>query len=93
MRALFQTLVGVYTRWRYVEDVDAPPRKVDPAPLTKESSKDEATRLRAAIARERRNLESFVRFNCAALAGPCEASIRAMEGRLRALDFSSRRAM
>jgi hypothetical protein len=88
MRALFQALVGVYTRWRYVEDTDSPPT---PAPAVKESPKDEGTRLRAAIARERRNLESYVRFQCGTLAGPCEASIRAMEGRLRALELMGRR--
>ena len=90
MKALFAALVGAYTRWRYVED-DEPVRK--PAPRTPETPKDEASRLRAAIARERRNLESYVRFQCAALAGPCESSIHAMEGRLRALEMMGRRAV
>lgn len=92
MRALFQVLVGVYTKWRYVEDVEAPPRKAA-EPLLKDNPKDEVTRLRAAIARERRNLESFLRFQCGTLAGPCEASIRSMEGRLRALELMNRRAV
>ena len=91
MRTLFTALLGVYTRWRYVEDTE-PSERPAPSPKT-EPSKDEVTRLRAAIARERRNLESYHRFQCAALAGPCEASIRAMEGRLRALDMMSRRAV
>ncbi len=92
MRALFQALVGVYTRWRYVEDVDSPSRP-EAAPAVREKPRDEVSRLRAAIARERRNLESFVRFQCATLAGPCEASIRTMEGRLRALELMNRRAV
>ncbi len=92
MKALFQALVGVYTRWRYVEDVETPPRRV-PEPVLLESSKDEVSRLRAAIARERRNLESFLRFQCGTLAGPCESSIRTMEGRLRALELMNRRAV
>jgi hypothetical protein len=93
MRALFQALVGVYTRWRYVEETDAPAVRSDPMLSFKESPKDEVTRLRAAIARERRNLESYLRFQCATLAGPCETSIRTMEGRLRALEFMGRRAV
>ena len=92
MKALFQALVGVYTRWRYVEDVEPTPRRAaEPALL--EPPKDEVTRLRTAIARERRNLESFLRFQCATLAGPCETSIRTMEGRLRALELMNRRAV
>ena len=92
MRSLLATLKNAYAKWRFVEDTDGAAPAASKSKPT-ETPKDEVTRLRAAIARERRNLESFVRFNCAALAGPCEASIRAMEGRLRALDFSSRRAM
>ena len=36
---------------------------------------------------ERRNLKEFRRFSCAALAGPCESSIRAMESRIHALEM------
>jgi hypothetical protein len=88
MRTILTTLINAYTKWKFVEDTDG-----DAHAAATETTKDEASRLRASIARERRNLESFVRFNCAALAAPCEASIRAMEGRLRALEFSARRAM
>ena len=92
MRAILASLISAYTKWRFVEDTDGAPTAAA-RPAATETPKDEATRLRAAIARERRNLESFVRFNCAALAAPCESSIRAMEGRLRALEFVSRRAV
>ena len=92
MRAILATLMSAYTRWRFVEDTDGDEPSATKPPAI-ETPKDEGTRLRAAIARERRNLESFARFNCAALAGPCEASIRALEGRLRALEFSTRRAV
>jgi hypothetical protein len=92
MRSILASLMNAYTKWRFVEDTDGGAPATARTAAT-ETPKDEVTRLRAAIARERRNLESFVRFNCAALAGPCEDSIRAMEGRLRALEFSARRAM
>lgn len=92
MKALLAALVGVYTRWRYVEDTDGAERPADATP-PHETPKDEVTRLRAAIARERRNLESYLRFQCAALAGPCRDSIRAMEGRIRALEMMGRRAV
>ena len=91
MKALLAALVGAYTRWRYVEDTDGA-SKPEPKPSA-EAPKDELVRLRAAIARERRNLESYLRFNCAALAGPCKDSIRAMEGRIRALEMFARRAV
>jgi hypothetical protein len=92
MKALLAALVGVYTRWRFVEDTNGDERP-DRAPAVKETPKDEVTRLRAAIARERRNLESYLRFQCSALAGPCQDSIHAMEGRIRALEMMGRRAV
>jgi hypothetical protein len=92
MKALLAALVGVYTRWRYVEDTESDKRP-GAAPAVKETPKDEVSRLRSAIARERRNLESYLRFQCAALAGPCRASIQAMEGRIRALEMMGRRAV
>jgi len=91
MKALLAALVGVYTRWRYVEDTEDV-SKPEARPVA-EGPKDELVRLRTAIARERRNLESYLRFNCAALAGPCRDSIRAMEGRIRALEMFARRAV
>lgn len=91
MKAILAALVGAYTRWRYVEDTDVASMP-EPKPAA-EAPKDELVRLRTAIARERRNLESYLRFNCAALAGPCQDSIRAMEGRIRALEMFARRAV
>jgi len=91
MKALFSALVGIYTRWRFVEDT-GPGEKAAPRPAA-ESPRDELVRLKASLDHERRNLQSFVRFNCAALAGPCEQSIRAMEGRIRALEMFQRRAV
>jgi hypothetical protein len=88
MRALLSVLTQVYTRWRFVEDTDAA-KPHGPA----EGPADETARLRESIARERRNLDHFRRFNCAGLAGPCESSIRAMEGRIRALEMGARRAI
>ena len=85
MRALWSTLMGVYTRWKFVED-EAPVASASSSRAS-ESPQDEIVRLRQTIARERRNLQTFVRFNCAALAGPVESSIRAMESRIRALEM------
>jgi hypothetical protein len=85
MRALWSALVGVYTRWKFVED-EAPSRPVASS-KSSETPGEEIARLRQTIARERRNLETFIRFNCAALAGPLEGSIRAMESRIRALEM------
>ena len=86
MKALWTALAGVYARWRFVEDVESPagPRS---APAASETPKDEISRLRQTIARERRNLADFLRFDLRALAGPCESSIRAMESRIRALEM------
>jgi len=91
MKALFSALVSIYTRWRFVEDTGTA-EQAAPRPVA-ESPKDEIGRLRSSLDRERRNLQSYIRFNCAALAGPCEQSIRAMEGRLRALEMFQRRAV
>ncbi len=85
MRALWSALVGVYTRWKFVED-EAPARPVSSS-RSPETPVEEIARLRQTIARERHNLQTFVRFNCAALAGPLESSIRAMESRIRALEM------
>jgi hypothetical protein len=85
MRALWTALVGVYTRWKFVEE-DAPSPASGPGKAS-ESPQEEIARLRQVIAREQRNLQTFVRFNCAALAGPVESSIRAMESRIRALEM------
>jgi hypothetical protein len=86
---LWSALVGVYTRWKFVED-EAPVDERVPSKAV-ETSQEEIFRLRQTIARERRNLQTFVRFNCAALAAPVESSIRAMESRIHALEM--RRAM
>ena len=91
MKTLLAALMGAYSRWRYVEDT-GPADRPAPKPAA-ESPKDELVRLKASLARERRNLESYLRFNCAALAGPCEGSIRAMESRVRALEMFARRAV
>lgn len=86
MKALWSALMGAYSRWRFVEESDAP----SPAASRRKSSEtpqEEIARLRQTIARERRNLAEFTRFECGALAGPCEASIRAMESRIHALEL------
>jgi hypothetical protein len=86
MRAIWSALIGVYTRWRFVEDREGPGETASRR-KSSETPEEEITRLRGAITRERRNLESFLRFDCRALAGPCESSIRAMESRIHALEL------
>jgi hypothetical protein len=85
MKALWTALVGVYRRWKFVED-EAPSSR-GASSHKPESAQEEIARLRQTIDRERRNLQTFVRFNCAALAAPVESSIRAMESRIRALQM------
>ena len=92
MKSILASLISAYTKWRFVEDTDGAPSVAAKSAAT-ETPKDEVTRLRTAIARERRNLESYLRFQCAALAGPCKDSIQAMEGRIRALEMMGRRAV
>ena len=89
MRAMWNALVGIYTRWKFVEE-EASETPVAPSKAS-EAPQEEIARLRRTIERERRNLQTFLRFNCATLAGPVESSIRAMESRIRALEM--RRAM
>ena len=86
MRRFWTTLMGVYTRWRFVEEAEAPGAAASRR-KTVETTEEEIQRLRQTIARERANLASFVRFDCRALAAPCESSIRAMESRIRALEM------
>ena len=86
MKALWSALMGAYSRWRFVEDTDGPTATASRR-ASAETTDEEIVRLRQTIRRERHNLESFLRFDCRALAGPCESSIRAMESRIRALEM------
>jgi hypothetical protein len=86
MSALWSALVGAWSRWKYAEEEDAPAAS-SPHRRSSETPQEEIARLRQTIARERRNLKDFQRFECAGLAGPCESSIRAMESRIRALEM------
>ena len=86
MKALWSVLVGVYSRWKYVEE-DAAPSVASAGRRSAETPQEEIARLRKTIDRERRNLKEFLRFDCRALAAPLESSIRAMESRIHALEF------
>ena len=86
MRALWSALMGVWSRWKYVEEEDAPSASGSRRKAS-ETPQEEIARLRRTIDRERRNLKEFQRFSCGALAGPCEDSIRAMEARIHALEM------
>ncbi len=86
MSAFWSALVGVWSRWRYVEEDEAPTSSGSRR-QSRETPQEEIARLRQTIERERRNLREFQRFACGALAGPCESSIRAMESRIRALEM------
>jgi hypothetical protein len=86
MKALWSVLMGVYSRWKYVEE-DAAPSVSSAGRKTTETPQEEVARLRKTIERERRNLKEFLRFDCRALAAPLESSIRAMESRIHALEL------
>jgi hypothetical protein len=86
MKKLWSALLGVYTRWRYVEDADAGAETAS-RPKAVETPDEEIQRLKQTIARERANLAAFIRFDCRALAAPLESSIRATESRIRALEL------
>jgi hypothetical protein len=86
MKALWSALMGVYARWKYVEEDDAP-AAASTGRKAAETPQEEIARLRETIDRERRNLKEFVRFDCRALAAPLESSIRAMESRIHALEL------
>ena len=86
MKALWSALVGVYSRWKYVEE-DAAPSVSSAGRKSGETTQEEIARLRKTIERERRNLKDFLRFDCRALAAPLESSIRAMESRIHALEL------
>jgi hypothetical protein len=86
MKKLWSALVGVYTRWRFVEETDAG-AETRSRPKAAETPAEEVQRLRQTIARERANLAAFIRFDCRALAAPLESSIRAMEARIHALEL------
>ena len=90
MKALWSALMGVYARWKYVEEDDGPAAS-SPTRKSSETPQEEIVRLRQTIDRERRNLREFLRFDCRALAAPVESSIRAMESRIHALEL--RKAM
>lgn len=78
--------MGVWSRWKYVEEDDAPTASAARV-RSSETPQEEIARLRQTIVRERKNLKEFQRFSCGALAGPCESSIRAMESRIKALEL------
>ena len=86
MKALWSALMGVYSRWKYVEE-DAAPSASSAGRRSSETPQEEIARLRKTIDRERRNLKEFLRFDCRALAAPLESSIRAMESRIHALEL------
>lgn len=90
MRAIWTALVGVYVRWKFVEETESAPEAARTRGRT-QTGADELHRLRDAISREQGNLRSFERYECRALAGPCEASIRALESRIRALELQQAR--
>ena len=86
MKALWSALMGVYSRWKYVEE-DEGPAAASAGRRSSETPQEEIARLRKTIDRERRNLREFLRFDCRALAAPLESSIRAMESRIHALEL------
>ncbi len=83
MTSFWSILKGLYRRWRYVEETDASPGA--------SSDRSEAARLRSAVEREERRLAEYRRMKLAAMAHDSEASLRALKGRLLALEMGGRR--
>ena len=83
MTSLWSVLLQLYRRWRYVEDVEPSPRAA--------SDRSEAARLRGAMEREERKLAEYRRMKLAAMARESEASVRALKGRLLALEMGAHR--
>lgn len=83
MTSFWSVLVQLYRRWRYVEDSDVSPGA---AP-----GRSEADRLRRAVEREEQRLADYRRMNLAAMARDSESSLRALKGRLMALEMGTRR--
>ncbi len=76
-------LLRLYRRWRFVEE-GVVARDASPG-------RTEADRLRDAVRREERRLEDYRRMKLAAMARDSEASLRALRGRLLALEMGARR--
>lgn len=83
MTSIWSVLVQLYRRWRYVEDVESSPGA--------SPDRSEASRLRGAMEREERKLAEYRRMKLAAMARESEASLRALKGRLLALEMGARR--
>lgn len=82
MTSFWSVLKQLYRRWKFVED--AGPSAVVPA------RRCEADRLRAAVEREERRLADYRRMKLEAMARDSEASLRALKGRLLALEMGGR---
>jgi hypothetical protein len=81
MIAIASLLKGLYERWRFVEDDEVPAAKAGP--------RAETDRLRAAVEREERRLADYRRMKLEAMARDSEASLRALKGRLLALEMGA----
>lgn len=91
MRNLIGVLVRIYRRWRFVEELVEPtervPQRVERTP------ERELQSLREAVARQEHKVEEYRRMHCDSLARDCEASVRALRLRIRALEMDLRRAV
>ena len=85
MTSFWSILKELYRRWRYVEEAEA-------APGTG-AGRGEADRLRGAVEREERRLAEYRRMKLEAMARDSEASLRALKGRLLALEMGASKSL
>jgi hypothetical protein len=81
MTSFWSILVQLYRRWRYVEETETSSGS--------DVGRSEADRLRTAVLREERRLADYRRMKLEAMARDSEASLRALKGRLLALEMGA----
>ena len=83
MTRVLGMLANLYRRWRFVEDVAPTASQADRV----RTPSDERTRLARAVERDRKMVDHYRRNGCETLARDREASVRAMERRIQAMEL------
>ena len=83
MAKVLGLLADLYRRWRFVEEEPATASQGERV----RTPSDERTRLQRAVERDRKMVEHYRRSGCETLARDREASVRAMERRIQALEM------
>jgi hypothetical protein len=89
MTRVLGLLAGLYRRWKFVEEEAPTASNVE---RSRSSPEDERTRLKKAVERDRKMVDHYRRNGCETLARDREASVRAMERRIQAMELGGHRA-